>query len=165
MYASLFTLVTGPLRLRRIPIPQHALFWFIALQAVPGAVVAAVAGIAIGRGALMRGREDLVALVSDTGEGTDFLQGSGAHATRIPVLAAHVLTLVAGLLFLPAMPRLLSPLPVALYLAAVLYHYPVLRPKFKRVRLWVEFGVVALLAGVLLGILAPDGERHMVDGT
>ena len=153
MYASLFTVITERLGIDG-PDPAPALLWFVALQAVPGAI-AAVAGIAIGRGALATRREDILPL-GEAGEGTDFLQGSG-HRYSLPILMLHVLTLIAGLLLLRFVPRLFSPVPVALYLAAILYHYPVLRPRFKRVRLWVEFGVVALLAGILLGILAPGG--------
>jgi nucleoside-triphosphatase THEP1 len=154
MYASLFTLFAEWFGFDG-PNPERALLWFIALQAVPG-MIAAIAGIAIGRGVHAARTDDLI-LAGDTGAEPDFMHGT-TQPYSISVLGTHVFALVAGLLILPMIPRLLSPLPVALYLAAVVYHYPSLRPKFKRVRLWLEFGVVTLFAGVLLGILAPGGN-------
>jgi hypothetical protein len=76
----------------------------------------------------------------------------------LTALVMQILLIPGGLALLPVLPPLLTPLPVAAYLFAVLFRYPSLRQKFKRPRLWIEFGAVALLAGVLLGVLAPEGS-------
>jgi nucleoside-triphosphatase THEP1 len=134
--------------------PAHILFWFVAVQALPGAA-AAVAGIALARGLNGTGSGD-VAWTEGTGAAPDLLH-STTQRFSTALLVAHVVLMVTGLVVLPLLPPILSPAPAALYLAAVLYRYPALRPKFRRVRLWLELAAVAILAGILLGVVAPEG--------
>ena len=154
MYASLFTFLTGVFHIEG-PDPGSALFWFIALQAIPGAVAAA-AGLAVARG-VRTAETDPSSRAEDAIAMPDLLHSTGQNFSRA-LLVAHLLLMVAGLLTLPVLPPLVTPIPAALYLLAVLYRYPGVRPKFRRVRLWIDLAAVALLAGVLLGILAPGGN-------
>lgn len=154
MYASLFTFLTGVFHIEG-PDAAHTLFWFIALQALPGAA-AAIAGIAIARGVGSAPNEP----VAWTGgaEAVPDLLHSTPQAFSTALLALHGLCLAVGSVTLPMMPPLLTPLPAAAYLVGVLVRYPALRAKFRRVRLWVDLALVALLAGLLLGELLPGGN-------
>lgn len=141
--------------------PLQLLLWFIALQALPGAV-AAIAGIGIARGVLTAPHEP----ITSTGardDVPDLLHGS-PQRFWIPLLCLHAAALVAGLLALPLLPPLLAPVPAMLYLSAVMYRYPGLRPKFRKFGFWLELGAIALLAGLLLGVIAPDGTSTWWSG-
>ncbi len=153
LYGALLDFVTGAAGLRAID-PAGALAVFIALNALPGAG-AAVAGLRVAR----RARElpPPVAVLSDpAGSGLD--TSSVSRVYSLLLLGGHLLVLVAGLLFLGQVSLPLGALLVAGYLLLTLNHYPSLRVKFARPRLWVEFGVVALLAGLLLGAFAAEGK-------
>ena len=154
MYASLFAFVTGVFHIQG-PDAGEALFWFVALQALPGAA-AAVAGIAIARGVTSTPVEPLA--WTDDPEAMPDLLHSTPQDFSIPLLAVHAVLLGALLVTLPILPPVLTPLPAAAYLVAMLVRYPGLRAKFRRIRLWVDLALVALLAGLLLGELLPDGN-------
>jgi nucleoside-triphosphatase THEP1 len=154
LYGALLDFVTGAAGLRAID-PAGALAVFIALNALPGAG-AAVAGLRVAR----RARElppPSVAVSSDqAGSGLD--TSSVSRVYSLLFLGGHLLVLVAGLLFLGQVSLPVGALLVAGYLLLTLNYYPLLRVKFARPRLWVEFGVVALLAGLLLGAFAAEGK-------
>jgi nucleoside-triphosphatase THEP1 len=154
LYEALFDFVAGAVGLRFID-PAGALAVFIALNALPGAV-AAVAGLRVAR----RARElppPSIAISSEAPvSGLDASTVSSTYSLLF--LAVHFFLLVAGLLYLGRIPLPVGALLVAVYLLVTLKHHPSLRTRFARPRLWVEFGVVALLAGLLLGSLAPEGK-------
>ncbi|MBK7259960.1 MAG: hypothetical protein IPI01_19605 [Ignavibacteriae bacterium] len=154
MYGSLFTFLANTFGVAGAD-PAHILFWFVAVQALPGAVAAAV-GIAIARSV------PADAPAADAWAGADEAAPDLLHSTTTRFsmgwLVAHAVLMIAGLILLPLLPPLAAPVPAALYLAAVLVRYPALRPKFRRVRLWLELAAVALLAGILLGVIAPEGK-------
>lgn len=154
MYSALFAVVAGIFGAADAD-PARLLLWFVALQALPGAAAAA-AGIAIARGVYDETPRP-VAWTDGTEDMPDLLHST---TTRFSIgwLVAHVLLMTAGLVVLPLLPPLVTPLPAALYLTAVLMRYPALRQKFRRVRLWIELAAVAILAGILLGIVAPEGN-------
>ena len=154
MYTSLFTLLSDRIQFREVG-PEGALAILIAAQAIPGGV-AALAGASIARRTRAAASPPRVATSSPAMAGDLF--AVPLQPTSQTALALHIVLLVAGLGFLSLLPPLITPLPVAVYFAGVLFWYPGLRPKFKRVRLWLEFGAVAILAGVFLGIFAPEGR-------
>ncbi len=154
MYENLFSLFSERLQFRSLD-AREALLLLIAAQAVPGAL-AAVAGIAIARRARSVPPTQVSEIESGSGDSAAFQASSQRYS--IPALFLHFAVILAGLALIPALPQLLTPIPVAVYLLAVLYWYPGVRPKFKRARLWLEFAGVAILAGVLLGVLAPGGK-------
>lgn len=154
MYGALFTFLATMAGAPDAD-PAHLLFWFVAVQALPGAAAAA-AGIAIARGV----HEEIPRAVdrSDAPDATPDLLHSTTTRFSIAWLIAHAVLMVAGLIVLPLLPPLAAPLPAALYLAALLMRYPALRPKFRRPRLWIELAAVAILASILLGVIAPGGN-------
>jgi nucleoside-triphosphatase THEP1 len=154
MFDSLFTFLVDLFGFAGTE-PLHLLIWFIALQALPGAA-AAIAGTTIARGVLSSGQEPIT-IAATNGDVPDLLHGS-AQQSSIRLLVLHIVALITGLLFLPMLPPLLAPAPALLYLFAVMYRYAGLRPKFMTVRFWLELAAIALLAGLLLGVIAP-GEK------
>jgi nucleoside-triphosphatase THEP1 len=154
LYGALFDVVAGAVGLRSID-PAVALGVFIALNALPGAG-AAIAGLRVARRARELPAPSVDASSAPAGSGLD--TSSAFRTYSLLFLAGHVLLLVAGLLYLGQIPLPAGALFVAGYLLLILTHYPALRAKFARPRLWLEFGVVALLAGLLLGSLAPEGK-------
>lgn len=154
MYHALFTLLAERLDLSGAD-PVQALLMIIAVQTVPGAL-AAWAGAAAAR-MVDREKRSIAVDLSSLTDGDDPLRhADGPFA--LPLLGVHVLVLVAGLLLLPLLPPVVAPLPVAAWLAVVLFRYPVLRRRFRRPGLWLELAAVAVLAGILLGALAPGGR-------
>ncbi len=151
MYSALFSVLAGMLGAADAE-PGLLLVWFVAAQALPGAA-AALAGILIARGV----HEDIPRSIAwaEGPDATPDLLHSTTTRFSIGWLVAHALLMTAGLVGLPLLPPLATPMPAALYLSAVLLRYPALRPKFRRVRLWIELAAVAILAGILLGIVAP----------
>jgi len=133
----------------------EALTALVALQAIPGAL-AAVLGISIARGASHVHPVPVQVSTPDR-EDARFLPAGSTHYS-LTALSMHIVLMLTGLGLLPFLPSLLTPVPVAAYLVGVLLRYPGLRPRFARSRLWFEFGAVAILAGVLLGVLAPGGK-------
>lgn len=154
LYGALFDVVAGAVGLRSID-PAGALATFIALNALPGAG-AAVAGLRVARRARELPPPSIAISSEPAGSGLDASPASRAYSLLF--LAGHFFLLVAGLLFLGQVPLPVGGLLVAGYLLLTLKHYPSLRTKFARPRLWVEFGVVALLAGLLLGSFASEGK-------
>jgi nucleoside-triphosphatase THEP1 len=160
MFDSLFTYLVGVFGFAGAD-PLHMLVWFIALQALPGAA-AAIAGLSIARGVLTAGQEQ-VAIAASHGDVPDLLHGS-AQRFSITLLLLHIAVLIGGLLLLPMVPPLLAPVPALLYLSAVVYRYPGLRPKFRKIKFWLELAAIALLAGLLLGVIAPGGKSTWWSG-
>ena len=154
MYTTLFTVFSDRLRFQAVD-AEGALFILVAAQAIPGAL-AAMLGIAIARG-VNRAAPPRLEAASASGNGEQIFP-AGSQQYSLTALCAHGFLIPTGLAFLPLLPPLLTLIPVALYLLLVLYWYPGLRRKFARSRLWLEFGAVAILAGILLGILAPGGK-------
>ncbi len=152
MYASLFTLLSQ--RLGFTDVDAEGALWILAgAQTIPGAL-AVLAGVAVARRARAMPPQQ-------SQPSSDETALHALHSTAQPhslaALIFHIIFIVAGLTLIPFLPQLLTPVPVAVYLLGVLFWYPGLRKKFARVRLWVEFAAVALLAGLLLGTLAPGG--------
>jgi nucleoside-triphosphatase THEP1 len=154
LYGALLDFVTGAAGIRSID-PAGALAVLIGLNALPGAG-AAVAGLRVARRARKLPPPSVAAPSDPTGSGSDTSAVSRAYSLFF--LGGHLLVLVAGLLFLGQVSLPVGALLVAGYLLLTLTHYPPLRAKFVRPRLWVEFGVVALLAGLLLGSFAAEGK-------
>ncbi len=153
MYTNMFSLFSDRMQFQAVD-AEGALLILVAAQAIPGAL-AAVLGVAIARG--VHRVTPLRIGTAANGENRH-LFAAVSQDFSLTALCAHALLIPAGLALLPLLPPLLTPVPVALYLMLVLSWYPGLRHKFARSRLWLEFGAVALLAGVLLGILAPGGK-------
>jgi nucleoside-triphosphatase THEP1 len=154
LYGALFEVATGAVGLRSVD-PVGALAVFIALNALPGAG-AAVAGLRVARRARELPPPSIAVSSGPAGSGLDASPVS--HPYSLLFLVGHFLLLAAGLLFLGQVPLPAGAVLVTGYLLLILYRYPSLRAKFSRPRLWVEFGVVALLAGLLLGSFAPEGR-------
>ena len=153
MYTSMFSLFSDRMQFQAVD-AEGALLILVAAQAIPG-VLAAALGVAIARGVH---RVSPLRIDAAARSENRHLFAAVSQDFSLTALCAHALLIPAGLALLPWLPPLLTPVPVTLYLMLVLYWYPGLRHKFARSRLWLEFGVVALLAGVLLGILAPGGK-------
>jgi nucleoside-triphosphatase THEP1 len=154
MYASLFALIADRMQLTHLS-AIDALWVLVGTQAVPGALAAAM-GMLIARNARTMKPGDLPASPGDAAWDRSF--DSTAHPYSLTALVLHCLLIVSGLTLLPLLPQLATPVPVVFYLIIVLVWYPALRQKLTRARLWIEFGAVALLAGILLGVLAPEGK-------
>ncbi len=154
MYASLFAVIADRMHLTHLS-AIDALWVLVGAQAIPGAL-AAVMGILIARNARTMTPGDIPSSPGDAARDRSF--DSTAYPYSLTALVLHCLLIVSGLTLLPLLPQLATPVPVVFYLIIVLIWYPALRQKLTRARLWIEFGVVALLAGILLGVLAPEGK-------
>ena len=154
LYRALFDFLAGAAGLRFID-PAAALAVFVALNALPGAV-AAIAGIRVSIRA--RALPPPARQVVSAPEDPDTDVALVSHPYSLLFLAGHFVILTAGLVFLGRIPFLAGLLLVGGYLCATFIRYPSLRRKFGRPRLWVEFGIIALLSGLLLGPFAPDGR-------
>ncbi len=160
MYENLFSIFSEKLQFRSLD-AREALLLLIGAQAIPG-VLAVFAGMAIARRARSVSPIQTSKTESGSAEGAVF-QASPQHYSLL-ALFLHFALMIGGLALIPALPQLLTPIPVAAYLLAVLYRYPGVRAKFKQARLWLEFAGVAILAGVLLGVLAPGGTNTWCTG-
>ncbi len=69
------------------------------------------------------------------------------------LLAAHLLVIPLGFLAIQDWPEFLSAAVILLYTACTFVLYPRVRHRFHRVRPWLEFCALALLAGLFLGVL------------
>jgi len=154
MYASLFTLIADRMHVTHLS-ALDALWVLVGAQALPGAL-AAVMGMLIARNARAMKPGNVPASTAETSWDMSF--DSTAQPYSLTSLALHCLLIVSGLTLLPLLPQLATPIPVLFYLVIILIWYPALRTKLTRARLWIEFGVVAVMAGILLGVLAPEGK-------
>ncbi len=154
LYEGLFRVVAVRIDLTALT-PATALAWFVALNALPGAL-AAIGGAIVARDATIIPHPGPVPVPADSDGPTGLHESS--YSFSLSALGLHVLSIIVGLTAIPFLPALIAPFPVAAYLGIIVMRYPMLRPKFKRPRLWIEFGVVALLAGVVLGALSPEGK-------
>jgi nucleoside-triphosphatase THEP1 len=71
----------------------------------------------------------------------------------IPLLLMHVLIILVLLSTMDRYPLALAFAIILLYSLACLILYPSIRPRFRGLRLWIEFAGISLLAGLLLGEL------------
>jgi nucleoside-triphosphatase THEP1 len=90
---------------------------------------------------------------AQTGPSVPFLSEDSDQQYSLPLLVSHVLLMPAGFAAVTYLPLWLSTVAVGLYLTYVIIRYPLARRKFTHRRLWIEFGVVSILAGYLLGEL------------
>ena len=87
---------------------------------------------------------------------------SDGQTHSLALLACHVAALVLGLTLLATIPLWAAAIPAAAYAAFSSLRYRRVAQRFTRPRLWLEFAIIALLAAVTLGMLAPG--KSLVDG-
>ena len=83
--------------------------------------------------------------------GFDFDTVEPGQKFSVHALLGHLVALAAGFLAIAELPLWVSVLPVAAYAAAALLRYRRVTRRFARPRLWIEFAVIAILAGLFLG--------------
>ncbi|MGB2958141.1 MAG: nucleoside-triphosphatase [Bacteroidota bacterium] len=120
-------------------------------------IMMAFVGMTVARKALRLDREDarppLVRL------SIDFETVEPGQKYSIHALFGHVIALAAGFLAIAELPLWASLLPVATYAAATFLRYRKVARRFARPRLWIEFTLIAILAGLLLGgLTSPAAE-------
>lgn len=80
------------------------------------------------------------------------------------LLAVQGAVLPLGFIAIRDLPLALSALIVTLYVALCLALYPRIRNRFRHPRIWIEFVLVSILAGLLLGGLTSNGDGWSWDG-
>jgi len=106
-------------------------------------------GMAVARKTLRLDREDARSPL--VGSSFDFETVDPGQMFSVPALFGHVIALAAGFLAIAELPLWASLLPVATYAAATFLRYRRVARRFVRPRLWIEFALIAILAGLLLG--------------
>lgn len=147
LYVAMVDFTTRSLRITGIEPLGLVLAW-LGLNLLLGAT-AAILGMRAGRYA--EGLPDPDS-VRDT-EQTTYSLGApepGQHFS-LPLLGAHVLIMPLGFIAIRDWPAFLSLPAIALYATLTFLIYPRVRRRFSRSRPWLEFLVVALLAGFFLG--------------
>ena len=114
-------------------------------------LAAAIIGMAAGSRA--RSLPSSASTVALTATSSPFLSEDSDQRYSLPLLVSHMLLMPAGFAAVTYLPLWLSVVAVGLYLTFAVIRYPLTRRKFTRGRLWVEFGVVSILAGFLMGEL------------
>ena len=130
------------------PGPLELLGMLLALSALLG-MIAAVGGIRLARSSLPTERE----LSASPTYAYDFEAVDPAQRFSRTLLALHVLIVPAVLLAIGTLPLELAAPLVTLYVVGCLFRYRRLPRRLGRPRLWVEFALVTLLAGLFLGNL------------
>ena len=151
IYIGLYEFAASSLAIRGLG-PVTLLLVFAAAAALFG-LVAAAAGLRMASLAQQTAADPLP--IDATQSAFTFDATSDGQTYSLPLLACHVAALVLGLTLLATIPLWAAAIPVAAYAAFSFLRYRRVAQKFTRPRLWVEFAIIAVLAAVALGVLAP----------
>jgi nucleoside-triphosphatase THEP1 len=153
LYLALHEYVVRELRVEFFG-PLHLVGVLVGLSLLLG-VSMALAGIAVARKTL---RIDLRATTSPSSDSAfDFQIVEPGQKFSVLAIFGHFFALVGGMLAIAELPLLESLLPIMAYAAISFLRYRKVARRFTRPRLWIEFVLIATLAGLLLGELrSPD---------
>jgi len=126
---------------------------FLALNVIIG-MIAASFGIAMGKKAVTGTFE----LPSGDSSIASFLKQSESSSQKYSLIlfSVNIILIPTVLLAINSLPMLWSAVLVTLYIATMIFLYPRIWNRFKKPRLWIEFLLITLLAGLLLGEISSD---------
>ena len=154
LYAALVETAAGVLSLEALGPVEFFVILLLALSAVLG-MIAGLLGIRLAQTARTVPAATVATLSPAPSFDLDNVDPAQRFSTKL--LALHIVLLPVGLFLLSALPLPLALGPIAVYVTACLLRYRRLVHRLGRVRLWVEFALVALLAGFFLGNLDRPG--------
>ncbi len=158
IYIGLYEFAASALGIRGVGSVDLILL-FVAAAAMCG-VIAAAAGLRMASLARRTAADPLP--IDATQSSFTFDAPSDGQTYSLPLLAFHFVALVLGLTLVATTPLWAAAIPAAAYAAFSLLQYRRVAQRFTRPRLWLEFAIIAVLAAVVLGMLAPG--KSLVDG-
>jgi nucleoside-triphosphatase THEP1 len=161
LFVAMVDFATKSLRISGLDAVDLILIW-LALNLLLG-TSAAILGMRAGRYA--RTLPDSDSILNT--EQTTYSLGSPQPGQRFSLLllATHSLVIPCGFLTIRDWPVYFSFLSISAYAGLTFFLYPRVRRRFSRPRPWIEFTLVALLAGLFLGTLNPSAGAGPWAGT
>jgi nucleoside-triphosphatase THEP1 len=160
LYVAVYDLAARTLRVQSFGALDLILAWF-SLNLMLGSAAAFI-GMQAGKRAHALPDPPVV----HSGDASAYSLGEPDPSQRFSLLLLAVQVALLPLAFIAVrdLPLGLSALVVALYFVLYLILYPRIRQRFRHPRIWIEFIVVSVLSGLLLGGLAQNSNGWSWDG-
>lgn len=158
VYIGLYEFTAAALGVRALG-PINLILVFLGAAALLG-IVAAAAGVRIATITRQTAADPIPVERSESPFAFEVPPNGQPYS--IPLLAIHLPALGIGLALIALTPLWLAAFAVALYALLSFLRYRRVARRFANPKLWVEFGVIAVLAAVALGALSP--QKSLMDG-